>query len=158
MNEKKISVIVPIFNGEKYLRRCIESILKQTYKNIELILINDGSEDKSLAICEEYKKNDKRIIIINKENEGVSIARNIGIEKATGELISFVDADDYLEITFLQELFDMMKKYNTEYITCGYNRVYDNHIEQVNNDLKEILMTADEYLKKWETLFDKFNR
>lgn len=148
MNEKKISVIVPIFNGEKYLRRCIESILKQTYKNIELILINDGSEDKSLAICEEYKKNDKRIIIINKENEGVSIARNIGIEKATGELISFVDADDYLEITFLQELFDMMKKYNTEYITCGYNRVYDNHIEQVNNDLKEILMTADEYLKK----------
>lgn len=148
MNEKKISIIVPIFNGEKYLRRCIESILKQTYKNIELILINDGSEDKSLAICEEYKKNDKRIIIINKENEGVSIARNIGIEKATGELISFVDADDYLEITFLQELFDMMKKYNTEYITCGYNRVYDNHIEQVNNDLKEILMTSDEYLKK----------
>ena len=110
--EQKISIIVPIYNDEKYLKRCIESILKQTYTNIELILINDGSEDKSLEICEEYKKNDNRIIIVNKENEGVSVARNIGIEKATGELISFVDADDYLEITFLQELFNIMKKYN----------------------------------------------
>ena len=146
--EPKISIIVPIYNDEKYLKRCIESILKQTYTNIELILINDGSEDKSLEICEEYKKNDNRITIVNKENEGVSVARNIGIEKATGELISFVDADDYLEITFLQELFNIMKKYNSQYVACGYSRVYDNHIEQVNNDLKEILLTADEYLKK----------
>ncbi len=78
--------------------------MKQTYTNIELILINDGSEDKSLEICEEYKKNDERIIIVNKENEGVSVARNIGIEKATGELISFVDADDYLEATFFTRI------------------------------------------------------
>jgi len=129
MNEKnKISIIVPIYNSEKYLKRCIESILKQTYTNIELILINDGSEDKSLEICEEYKKNDERIIIVNKENEGVSVARNIGIEKATGELISFVDADDYLEATFLQELLDIMEKYNVNYVACGYNTVYDNHM------------------------------
>ena len=144
----KISIIVPIYNAEKYIRRCIESILKQTYPNIELILINDGSNDKSLEICEEYKKNDERIVLVNKNNEGVSVARNTGIEKATGELISFVDADDYLERSFLQELLNIMNKYNVKYVTCGYNRVYDNYVEQINNNLSEILMTSDEYLNK----------
>lgn len=144
----KISIIVPIYNAEKYIRRCIESILKQTYTNIELILINDGSNDNSLEICEKFKKNDRRIVIVNKKNEGVSVARNIGIEKATGELISFVDADDYLEENFLQELFNIMNKYNVNYVTCGYNRVYGNYLEQINNNLNEILMSSDEYLNK----------
>lgn len=92
-----ISVIVPIYNSEKYLERCIESILRQTYKNIQLILINDGSKDKSLEICNYYKSIDDRIIVVDKINEGVSIARNTGIRLAEGDFIGFVDSDDYIE-------------------------------------------------------------
>jgi len=92
-----ISVIVPIYNTEKYLPKCIESILTQTYKNIELILINDGSTDNSLNICNYYKYLDSRIIVIDKPNEGVSATRNLGIKIAKGDYIGFVDSDDYIE-------------------------------------------------------------
>lgn len=92
-----ISVIVPIYNGEKYIRKTIDSLLNQKYDNIELILVNDGSTDNSLKICEEYSAQDSRIVIINKQNEGISAARNSGLEIAKGDYISFIDQDD--EIT-----------------------------------------------------------
>ena len=145
-NSKIISIIVPIYNSEKYLERCINSILNQTYTNFELILINDGSKDSSLKICRKYASKDNRIVVIDKENEGVSIARNMGIQRAKGELISFVDADDYIEKTFLEDMLNIMSKYNVDYVTCGYNRVYDDHTEHINNDLSEICMTSYEYL------------
>ena len=145
-NSKIISIIVPIYNSEKYLERCINSILNQTYTNFELILINDGSKDSSLKICRKYASKDNRIVVIDKENEGVSIARNMGIQRAKGELISFVDADDYIEKTFLEDMLNVMSKYNVDYVTCGYNRVYDDHTEHINNDLSEICMTSYEYL------------
>ena len=94
--EELVSIILPIYNAEKYLERCLESIITQTYANIEIILINDGSTDNSINIIKEYAIKDSRIIIIDKENEGVSVARNIGILKARGKYICFVDADDYI--------------------------------------------------------------
>ncbi|KHS57836.1 glycosyl transferase family 2 [Terrisporobacter othiniensis] len=101
----KVSIIVPIFNSEKYLRTSIESILNQSYKNFELILINDGSSDGSLDICKEYIDKDERIVLINKNNEGVSSARNEGIDKSTGKYIVFCDSDDYIEKNYFKYLY-----------------------------------------------------
>lgn len=146
--EELISVIVPIYNAEKYLKRCIESIINQTYKNMEIILINDGSKDNSKKICNEFLEKDCRIKLINKENEGVSAARNYGINVAIGKYISFVDADDWLEKNFLLEMYNKLKEYNVDYVTCGYNRAYDNCVKMLNNDLKEELVSPNEYIIK----------
>ena len=96
MKQGKISVIVPVYNVEKYLRRCVDSILNQTYRNLEIILVNDGSTDSSLQICNEYVQKDARIVVINKPNGGLSSARNAGLDAATGDYIGFVDSDDYI--------------------------------------------------------------
>ena len=101
----KISIIVPIYNKEKYLTRCISSVLSQTFTNIEVLLINDGSSDKSLDICKKYEKLDNRIIVFDKKNGGVSSARNCGIENASGKYLMFVDADDYLDSNSLNVLY-----------------------------------------------------
>ena len=105
MEENLISIIIPVYNAEKYLDYCITSILKQTYRTFELILINDGSTDKSEEICLRYQQKDNRICLISKTNEGVSSARNAGLCNSTGEYITFVDADDYLEHNYLEVLY-----------------------------------------------------
>ena len=109
-----ISVIVPVYNVEKYLRPCVESILEQTYKNIEVILVNDGSTDKSKAICLELAEKDKRISFYEKANSGLSDTRNVGLEKATGDYILFVDSDDLLSFNAIESLYKLCKKYNAD--------------------------------------------
>lgn len=104
MKKSLVSVIVPIYNVEKYLPKCIDSILEQTYKNLEVILVDDGSKDNCGKIIDEYAKKDKRIIVIHQKNGGQSRARNVGIEKAKGEFISFVDGDDEIGKSFIEEL------------------------------------------------------
>ena len=94
MDKKLISVIIPVYNVEKYLRRCVESVLNQTYVNLEIILVDDGSLDKSKSICDEFAQKYERVKVIHKKNGGLSSARNAGIELATGEYIGFVDSDD----------------------------------------------------------------
>ncbi len=123
MNREKISVVVPIYNAEEYLEKCLNSIIKQTYENLEMILINDGSTDKSLEIMNKYKAEDERIIIIDKENGGVSSARNKGIETATGKYIIFIDADDYIEPNMFEVLEDDLFKNNVDISMCGYRNV-----------------------------------
>lgn len=107
----KVSIIVPVYNAQKYIIECIESILNQTYKEIELILVNDGSKDESLKICKEYQDKDARVKVIDKENEGVSIARNVGIKEAQGQYIAFVDSDDILIPEAIEILVDKINKY-----------------------------------------------
>ena len=102
MNNSLISVIVPVYNTEKYLRRCIDSVLAQTYTDFELLLIDDGSKDSSGTICDEYAAQDARVRVFHKENGGVSSARNLGLDNAQGEWITFVDSDDYIEENFLK--------------------------------------------------------
>lgn len=92
----KVSIIIPVYNVEKYLSRCIKSVLDQTYKDVEVILVDDGTKDSSGVMCDEYAKENNNIIVIHKENGGLSSARNAGIEIATGEAIFFLDSDDYL--------------------------------------------------------------
>lgn len=120
MNQELISVIVPVYNVENYLNKCIDSIINQTYSNLEIILIDDGSTDNSGIICDNYKKIDKRIIVVHKNNGGLSSARNIGLDISRGELISFVDSDDYLEQNMLESLKNNMDKYNSNISICDF--------------------------------------
>jgi len=129
--EELISIIVPVYNVEKYLKQCIETIQSQTYKNLEIILVDDGSPDNSGKICDEYAEQDSRIKVIHKENGGVSSARNLGLEKATGEFIAFIDADDYISADYCEKLLTTLKQENADCVACGYNRVYDNKTEEI---------------------------
>lgn len=120
-NNKLVSVIVPVFNTEDYLNKCITSIINQTYKNIELILINDGSSDHSLEICESFAKDDYRIKIINQKNYGVSNARNNGLNNALGDYITFVDSDDYIEPSMISTLKETLENNDADIVDCGIN-------------------------------------
>ena len=118
----KVSVIVPIYNNEKYLKECLDSICNQTLTDIEIICVNDGSEDNSLKIIEEYKQKDNRIILINQDNLGVSAARNNGIKIATGEYIGFVDSDDYIDNDFYEKLYNAAKHNDSDMAAAGIIR------------------------------------
>lgn len=110
----KISIVVPIYKVEKYLDKCVESLTQQTYRNLEIILVDDGSPDACPMICDDWAEKDNRVVVIHKKNGGLSDARNVGIEVATGEYITFVDSDDYLSIDFCALLFDTLKKNNAD--------------------------------------------
>lgn len=128
-----ISIIVPVFNAEKYLTKCLDSILGQTYKNIELLLINDGSTDGSPAICDKYAKTDKRVKVLHKENGGVSSARNMGLELGKGDFVSFVDADDWLELDAISRIIQNISEYNCDAVIFEYSIVDENNLKQHKN-------------------------
>ena len=115
----KISIVVPVYNAEKTLKECLDSLINQTYKNLEIILINDGSKDHSLKICKKYQEKDKRIILIDNKNHGVSYTRNVGIEKSTGDFIMFVDSDDYIDINMIKEMLNYQKTNNADLVQCN---------------------------------------
>lgn len=119
----KISVIVPVYNAEKYLKQCIESILKQTFQDYDIILINDGSKDKSGIICNEYARRDKRITVIHTKNCGPAAARRAGVEAAQGKYITFVDADDWLDGNMLSFLIEELDKWHADIICLGHKEV-----------------------------------
>lgn len=120
MNKPLISIIMPVYNAEKHLNKSVDSILKQSYSNLELILVNDGSSDDSLNIMKSYSEIDKRVKVINKQNQGVSIARNVGIEYASGDYIGFIDADDYIELDMYNTMFEYISKYEADISICNY--------------------------------------
>ena len=129
---KKISLIVPVYNSITTLERCLKSMINQKYKDIEIILINDGSEDNSLQIIKEYAKRDSRIVIINQNNRGVSTARNVGIEKSTGEYIIFIDSDDYLEENSVDGLINILKNDNADLYIMPYYKEEKGKKEFIN--------------------------
>lgn len=117
---KEISIIIPVYNAEKYIDKCIESLINQKFKNLEIIIVNDGSTDKSLEICRKYERIDSRIIVINKDNGGVSSARNIGLEVASGEYIGFVDPDDWVEEDMYYNMYNTLKSTSADVVICNY--------------------------------------
>lgn len=119
---KKVSIIIPVYNVEDYLEECIKSLISQSYKNIEIILINDGSTDHSLEICNILKDNDNRIIVINQVNSGVSVARNVGLNRATGEYVLFVDSDDFVQKEFVQKMVSAIV--DVDIAICAYIENY----------------------------------
>lgn len=141
----KISVIVPVYNVEKYLRRCIDSILAQTFADFELLLIDDGSKDSSGAICDEYAEKDNRILVFHKENGGVSSARNVGLDNACGEWITFVDADDWVSPKLYDIIFNSKDYKDVELINFSFYSVFKSEQVPVR------LLSADdkvEFIKK----------
>ncbi len=123
--EKKISIIIPIYNVEKYLPACVESILQQTYKNLEVILVDDGSPDRCPVICDELAQKDDRIRVIHQKNKGLSGARNTGIDNAQGDYLIFVDSDDTVEQTLVEELYTYAEKWNCAIVACGRNYIFE---------------------------------
>lgn len=121
-----ISIIVPIYNVERYIRKCLDSIANQTYKDFEVLMINDGSTDRSAEIAETYL-HDNRFQLINKSNGGQGQARNIGLEKAKGEYVCFIDSDDFIASEYLEILYGLLKNNSADIAQCGVNRVWENN-------------------------------
>ena len=119
MNEK-ITVIVPVYNVEHYLDKCLDSLINQTYKNLEIIVINDGSTDNSGIICQEYARKDNRIVYIEKENGGLSDARNVGLDKMTGSYVTFIDSDDWVELDYVEVLYNKLLEYCADIAVGNY--------------------------------------
>ena len=162
--EPLISVVVPIYKVEPYLEKCIQSILKQTYKNLQVILVDDGSPDNCGKICDEYAKKDNRIEVIHKENGGLSDARNVGIKKARGEYIGFVDSDDYISDTMYEDMYNLLRENKAEVCICNFYEVKENELIIKNKDngskdynkieiLKEILLDKNIQSYAWNKLY-----
>lgn len=142
----KISVIVPIYNIEKFLPRCLDSILSQTYRNLEIILVDDGSIDCSGEIADQYEKKDSRIKVIHQVNSGVSVARNRGLDHATGDYIGFVDGDDYVEPDMYETLMQIINEHHVDIAHCGYQMVYPSRVDYYYNSGEKIKLSHDEGL------------
>lgn len=144
----KVSIIVPVYNVEKYLTKCIESLLLQSLKDIEIILVDDGATDKSPDICDAYELKDNRIKVIHKTNGGLSDARNVGIEVAQGEYIAFLDSDDWVEPNMYQYLYELIQKNNADIAQCSYIKAYEEEVEiEFAEDIKESVYTGVEALE-----------
>lgn len=132
-----ISVIVPIYNVEKYLDKCVDSIINQTYKNLEIILVDDGSPDNCPKMCDDYAEKDSRIRVVHKKNGGLSDARNVGMEVATGEYVSFIDSDDYISLDFYETLLQTMIDNDSDIVECSVVKFYENEkFDEYSDDLK----------------------
>lgn len=135
----KISIIIPIYKVENYLERCIESVLSQTYKNIEIVLIDDGSPDNCGLICDNYAEKEQRIRVIHKENGGLSDARNVGIELATGEYLMFVDSDDWIDYDMVEILHKVSVYKKADIVECSYRSIFNDRIEEETNCTADII-------------------
>jgi len=159
-----ISVIVPVYNVEQYLEKCVDSIINQTYKNIEIILVDDGSKDNSGKMCDELQQKDDRIKVIHKENGGLSDARNAGLKIANGQYIGFVDSDDYIEPDMFETLYNLNKKYNSDISIVSFYEIYKGKVIGVRNSkkieelnkidaMKELLIDTRIQSYAWNKLF-----
>lgn len=166
----QISIIVPVYNAEKYLPQCIDSLLSQTLQDIEIILVNDGSTDLSLDICEKYARKDPRITIISKNNKGVAKARCDGIRKASADYISFIDSDDYYEPDFCEKMYTCITRSDADLVECDYynvfdtyrteHRIYSSDMELNTNKFYEIvvrktIVNGSEAVVLWNKLYRK---
>ena len=131
--DKKLSVIVPVYNAERFVERCINSLINQTYKNLEILLVNDGSKDASLSICQKFAEQDDRIKVLDKPNGGASSALNLGLKHATGDYIGFCDADDFHDSNSFETLIGIMEEKNLPTIEC-LAKVYDTHFSLLESD------------------------
>ena len=161
----KISVIIPVYNVEKYLRQCLDSVINQTLKDIEIICVNDGSTDGSLNILQEYANKDKRIKVISQENKGLSGARNVGIKSAKGEYIGFIDSDDWIDKTFYENLYKAGKSNKADIVagniikekgTCS-RRITNYHIPYRSNNVDEKfrLLKIPKFNYVWNKIYNR---
>lgn len=150
----KICIIVPVYNVERYVEKCIASILAQSYTNIEVIIVDDGSTDNSLGLCIEYSKQDKRVKVVSKKNGGLSDARNYGMQFCTCELVTFIDSDDFVSRNYVKNLYKLMQKYQADIACTNYIRFYDNcDVATVNKKIFEKVFDSQGAIK--DVLYQK---
>lgn len=155
-----VSIIVPVYQVKEYVGECVESLLAQTYTNLEILLVDDGSTDGSGEICDEYACRDNRVRVIHQENQGVSAARNIGLDQATGEYVAFVDSDDAVLPEYIEVLYDLTDRYQADIAACAFVR---GKIEELKcrdagsgRRVKEICMTSEQMLRQWHGKYKKW--
>lgn len=152
-----VSVIVPVYNVEDFVGKCLKSITQQSYENLDIVVVDDGSTDGSGRICDEFAKNDKRITVFHKENGGLSDARNFGIKKAKGELIAFIDSDDWVKKDYISVMYRAMNRADTDIAICGYNNVKPQEATMGGEDATVKLLTKQENIDivAWNKLYKK---
>lgn len=148
-NKDTISIIVPVYNTEKYLSQCIYSIISQSYSKLEIVLIDDGSRDNSYVLCEEFSTIDKRIRVIHQKNGGAAAARNIGLKIATGKILAFVDSDDYLDPTAFEEMLAMMRRSDADIVECAFVNEFQDKSIITKPFAEEKEETEVEYLRRF---------
>lgn len=151
---EKISIIIPVYKVEPFLKRCVDSVTNQTYKNIEIILVDDGSPDHCPAICDEYARNDNRIRVIHQSNGGLSAARNAGIEAASGIYVGFVDSDDYIDGRMYEILYGNLKKAAADISVCNFAPVFDNALLEQSANVKMEIKHVYDKLQALRNLYD----
>ena len=154
--EDKISIVVPVYNMEQHLERCVNSLIKQTYSNLEILLIDDGSKDKSLQLCHEFARMDYRIKVFHKENGGLSDTRNFGVAKATGNYITFVDSDDDIEKNMIEVLYKIIKNNDAEVSECNMKICYPSHVQLFSQEKYVDVLDRKGYLKEYLTMHKLF--
>lgn len=147
----KVSIIVPVYNAEKYLQECVESVLCQTLSDIELILVDDGSTDSSPALCDQYAVKDARVRVIHQKNAGLASARNVGIQVATGQYLAFLDSDDFVDTNMYETMVDSAEAENAPLVICTgfyYSGTHKNRISPVGS-IPRLCMNSKEFVKRW---------
>lgn len=147
-NKSLVSIIIPVYNTEKYLPRCLTSVLNQTYQTLEIILVNDGSTDNSPTLIQYYSKKDPRIKVINQKNQGLSAARNIGLKNATGDYITFIDSDDEVKPKMIEGLLNTLKKADADISVCSFKEIFPNgKTKSFNKNYSERIYSTEDALK-----------
>ena len=156
MKKSLISVIIPVYNVEEYLENCVQSVLNQTYTYIEVVMVDDGSTDKSGILCDKIAESDKRVVVLHKENGGLSSARNSGLENSIGEFVFFVDSDDSIDVNTLKTMVDAQQSKDYDLVICGHQNV--DRDEDINEYSGEIIQYKElSYDDIWEEVFGKLN-
>ena len=145
----KITIIIPVYNVEKYIRECLDSVIAQIYKELEIIIVDDGSADISGIISDEYAFRDMRIMVIHQKNKGSANAKNTSLDQLTGDYVAFVDSDDYVSVDWISSMYQSMKDYNTDIVECRFDKVYINKAVIVNNDETNTEYSAKEYFEQY---------
>lgn len=148
--DRLISIIIPVYNCEKYLERCINSVLEQSYSNLELILVDDGSTDRSGSICDDYQKKDDRVVVVHSTNGGAAKSRNSGIDIARGEYIGFIDSDDYISPSMYEHMICVLNESNAEMAVCNYLYVdkEGNDLHRASSIVRDEVIERIDYLKR----------
>lgn len=154
MSQPLISVIVPVYKTQEYLTRCVDSLLAQTYRNLEILLIDDGSPDESGAICDRFAKKDERVRVIHKENGGISDARNCGLDNFTGEYFVFVDSDDYVRADYVEYLYKLICDFDCKLAVCGYDVHFSDGNSIINKAVERYAVSAKECMER--LFYDEF--
>ena len=150
--EARVSIIVPVYQVEKYLRLCVESLLRQTYSNLQIILVDDGSPDRCGQICDEFARQDARVCVVHKTNGGLSDARNAGLAAATGDYFVFVDSDDWLALNYVERMLELAEKYGADIVACDFDyrkQIGQNPLQVKQERNKEIVLDHDEAMLAW---------